>query len=93
MKRWLLLLLTFVLTACTAPLSKTTLISPTSTPAPAPPQEPLMPTLTMPAVKSAYPDLGPAPQLSGEVWLNTAAPLRRADLVGKVILVDMWTFG
>ncbi len=40
-----------------------------------------------------YPDLGPAPDLEGDTWLNTDTPLRLADLRGKVVLVDMWTFG
>ena len=44
-------------------------------------------------VVSVLPDLGPAPQLVGDVWLNTEAPIRSADLEGKVILVDMWTYG
>jgi hypothetical protein len=47
----------------------------------------------MPAKLSALPDLGPAPELNNEVWLNTEHPLRLADLGGKVVLVDMWTFG
>lgn len=42
---------------------------------------------------SHYPDLGVAPELSGEVWLNSDAPLRLAGLRGQVVLVDMWTFG
>ena len=44
------------------------------------------------AGKTAYPDLGPAPELVGDIWLNTRAPLRLVDLRGKVVLVDMWTF-
>lgn len=39
------------------------------------------------------PDLGPAPELTNEVWLNVDAPLRLADLRGKVVLLEMWTFG
>jgi thiol-disulfide isomerase/thioredoxin len=39
------------------------------------------------------PDLGPAPELSNSVWLNTDSPLRLADLRGKVVGVEMWTFG
>lgn len=38
-------------------------------------------------------DLGPAPELENEIWLNTDQPLRMADLRGKVVLLDMWTFG
>jgi hypothetical protein len=43
--------------------------------------------------QSSLPDLGPAPEFVNEVWLNTAQPLRLADLRGKVVAVDMWTFG
>src|SRR5512144_1843084 len=39
------------------------------------------------------PDLGPAPELMNETWLNVDAPLRLADLRGKVVIVEMWTFG
>jgi thiol-disulfide isomerase/thioredoxin len=43
-------------------------------------------------IPASLPDLGPAPELKGDVWLNTVGPLRPADLRGKVVLVDMWTF-
>jgi hypothetical protein len=43
--------------------------------------------------RSSLDDLGPAPELTNEVWLNAEAPLRLADLRGKVVLIDMWTFG
>ena len=39
-----------------------------------------------------YPDLGAAPELAGDTWINTQTPLRIAGLRGKVVLVDMWTF-
>ena len=39
------------------------------------------------------PNLGPAPELQNEIWLNTPQPLRLADLRGSVVLIDMWTFG
>jgi hypothetical protein len=42
---------------------------------------------------ASLPDLGPAPELTNEVWLNVDAPLRLADLQGKVVAIDMWTFG
>lgn len=42
---------------------------------------------------SDLPDLGEAPELTNEVWLNTTEPLRLANLRGQVILLDMWTFG
>jgi len=46
----------------------------------------------MPKVAS-LPDLGPAPELTNDTWLNVDSPLRLADLRGKVVLIDMWTFG
>jgi hypothetical protein len=36
---------------------------------------------------------GPAPELTNEVWINNPEPLRLANLRGKVILLEMWTFG
>lgn len=47
---------------------------------------------SMPMVAS-LPDLGPAPELTNDVWLNVDSPLRLADLRGKVVIVEMWTFG
>ena len=38
-------------------------------------------------------NFGPAPELNNELWLNTDHALRLADLQGKVVLLDMWTFG
>ncbi|MBI3160351.1 MAG: redoxin domain-containing protein [Chloroflexi bacterium] len=38
-------------------------------------------------------DLGVAPELTNVVWLNAERPLRLADLRGKVVLLEMWTFG
>jgi len=48
----------------------------------------------MPAAQPPdLPNLGPAPELENEVWLNVDAPLRLANLRGQVVALDMWTFG
>ena len=44
-------------------------------------------------VKADLPNLGAAPEFTNDVWLNTDKPLRLKDLRGKVVLIDMWTFG
>ena len=51
--------------------------------------------LSQPAVsdRADLPDLGKAPELENEIWLNAEQPLRLADLSGNVVLLDMWTFG
>lgn len=42
---------------------------------------------------SSLPDYGPAPELTNEIWLNTDQPLPLSSLSGKVVLLEMWTFG
>lgn len=42
---------------------------------------------------ATLPDLGLAPELTNDTWLNVDTPLRLADLRGKVVIVEMWTFG
>ena len=50
-------------------------------------------TVTKSISSASLPDLGPAPELTNDTWLNVDAPLRLADLRGKVVIIDMWTFG
>ncbi len=49
--------------------------------------------LTPQPTKTPFPDLGLAPELNNDVWLNAAAPLKLASLRGKVVLLNMWTYG
>ena len=81
LKRWIVWIFTGFLAACTAP------------PIDGPVQPPVEPPLEPATTAAAYPHLGTAPELVGDVWLNTDTPLRLADLKGKVVLIDMWTFG
>jgi thiol-disulfide isomerase/thioredoxin len=82
MKNFLIVgLLALGLAGCAATATTSTT---SSNPAPAQTKLPRAPRL---------PDMGPAPELTNQVWLNTDAPLRLTDLKGKVVLLDMWTFG
>jgi DNA-binding beta-propeller fold protein YncE len=42
--------------------------------------------------ENPYPRRVPAPALEGGEWVNTAAPLALADLRGRYVLLDFWTF-
>ena len=48
---------------------------------------------SLPKSAASLPDLGLAPEMMNTTWLNVEAPLRLADLRGKVVIVEMWTFG
>ena len=39
------------------------------------------------------PVIGPAPEWDNETWINSEGPLELADLRGKVVLLEFWTFG
>lgn len=54
----------------------------------------LPPTLTPPqSLAAQLPDLGEAPEIGNELWINSDTPLRLADLRGKVVLIEFWTYG
>jgi thiol-disulfide isomerase/thioredoxin len=84
MRRYLFGLLTLILVGCSAQQVSSSNESDTMPPT----EEPT----AMPKVAS-LPDLGPAPELTNDIWLNVDSPLRIADLQGKVVIVEMWTFG
>ncbi len=48
--------------------------------------------INMKLPSGSLPDLGPAPEIQNRTWLNTDAPLHLADLRGKVVGLEMWTF-
>lgn len=48
---------------------------------------------TTETVQADLGNLGPAPELTNQIWLNVEQSLRLADLRGSVVLLDMWTFG
>jgi hypothetical protein len=83
MKRYVFGLLALLLFGCSVQGA-----SSPQTDIPQPTQEPA----AMPKT-ALLPDLGPAPELTNDTWLNVDSPLRIADLRGKVVLIDMWTFG
>jgi len=47
----------------------------------------------LPVTSASLEDLGPAPELTNSIWLNVDSPLRLAGLRGKVVALEMWTFG
>jgi hypothetical protein len=75
-----LTILLAALTACT------TDNQPTRVPTDEPTPEPERPLLDLP-------DLGEAPEIRNEVWVNANAPVTLADSRGKVVLLEFWTFG
>ena len=83
MRRYLLGLLTFILFGCAAQTGTAS----DQNEVQAQMEEPAMPK------PASLPDLGPAPELTNDTWLNVDSPLRLADLRGNVVILEMWTFG
>lgn len=50
------------------------------------------PTAAQAQLLASLKNQGMPPELSNEVWLNSP-PLKLADLHGKVVIVEFWTFG
>lgn len=83
MKYWIWIILAIALLGCGSPAAKEQ-AEPTSLPT-----VPAETTEIMPEG-----DFELAPELSNDVWLNTdGETLRLANLRGKVVLLEMWTFG
>ena len=55
-------------------------------------EAPVLPTPTE-VVMPQLPDLGAAPEIVNQTWLNTDEPVTIASQRGKVILLEFWTFG
>ena len=51
------------------------------------------PTATSAPQITSLPDLGEAPEIENEIWLNADAPITLASQRGKVVLIEFWTFG
>ncbi|UCG23201.1 MAG: hypothetical protein JSW55_13700 [Chloroflexota bacterium] len=101
LKTAVFLAIALVSAACAADSEPAADAEPSSYPTAAPTEAPVpaaRPTETPPETPTPQPavilpDLGPAPDIANEVWLNTDRPLNLASLRGEVVLVEFWTFG
>ena len=85
--RWIILMVTTIfLGACAGPIGpQPTLIVPaSSTVAPIDMMQPAAtPTIEITRFRADLPDLGEAPELNNEVWLNTDRPVRLPTCAAK----------
>ncbi len=84
---WLVLVMTLVACA-TGPLPTVT-----AGPAEGNPESNFNHPTPTPVLVVELPDLGPAPDIANDTWLNSDRPLNLAALRGKVVLLEFWTFG
>ncbi len=85
-------LLTLLTAACTMPAALDTFLSRANSVADSEiVSQPAEPTRA-PFVAN-LPVLGIAPELHDGAWLNSSMPLSLAGLRGKVVALEMWTFG
>lgn len=89
MKYWFIILTAILLTAC----ASSVLSQPEQPPKTSDQTVPVTDEATATQTPVVLEDLGPAPELTNQVWLNVDQPLRLADLRGQVVLLEMWTFG
>lgn len=85
-------MLTLLTAACTMPAAIDNFLSDAQAVAEGDPvTAPADPT-ALPFVAN-LPVIGIAPELHDGAWLNTSTPLSLAGLRGKVVALEMWTFG
>jgi cytoskeletal protein RodZ len=81
-------------TSSEQPVSLTTEPAPTVSPPDSPTAQPAAEQPPTPEpIKADFPNLGVAPEIENEVWLNTDEPVTLASQRGKVVLLEFWTFG
>ncbi len=88
--------LVLIIAACTTAASPEQKAATVSTVEPEPTAAPVVeqPTPTEAVVEEVVlPDLGQAPEITNELWINADAPVTLASQQGKVVLVEFWTFG
>ncbi len=93
MKKFLIVVTSLLLSACASARVNEPAPTDASAPTPVEQQSPTVPPTPIEKEFSDLPELGKAPELENQVWLNTDVALRLADLRGQVVLLDMWTFG